>query len=327
MSLKTKAAVAVAIAAVTAFILPSAALAAAPTTLPAGETLYAMTWTGTGEIVNLSPSGSETVVHAGNLTNVSPGGNLTYNAADGYAYWFKPAYPNTFLYKTNLQSGVSTLIAPVTLGGNNIFDCPMAINGNGVAYCVSEVNGTMGLYTLNLTTGALTFVASAEGLRNAMNSVNNVRVLAYNPVDSKIYVTRDHNGMLSTISTTGVVADIGVSNENWNTFAFDGAGTMWTLDNGANQGLNTNTPANWVNGSTQASTQVIATNTRGAAFFVAYVLPSAPVTPGSTPATPALANTGADSGADSGALLALGGLALLLVVVGAGVIALKRRNA
>lgn len=323
MSLKTKAAVAVAIAAVTAFILPSAALAAAPTTLPAGETLYAMTWSGTGEIVNLSPSGSETVVHAGNLTNVLPTGNISYNAADGYAYWYKQAYPNTFLYKTNLLSGVSTLIAPLTLGGVNVFECHLAIDGAGVARCVSEINGTMGLYTLNLTTGALTFVASAEGLRNASNSVNNVRALAYNPVDSKIYVVRDNNGMLSTISAAGVVADIGVSNENWNTFAFDGAGTMWTLDNNVNQALNTNTPANWVNGSTQASTQAIAQNTRGTSFFVAYQLPSAPVTPGITPATPALANTGADSGA----LLALGGLALLLVTAGAGVIALKRRNA
>jgi hypothetical protein len=79
------------------------------------------------------------------------GWNLAYNPQDGYLYSVAQPQSQTtvYLYRIDPQTGVATLIAPIT--GASWFGTGMAINSAGIAYmgCLSGA-----LCTLDLATGS-----------------------------------------------------------------------------------------------------------------------------------------------------------------------------
>jgi hypothetical protein len=326
MSFTLKATATVALAAAAALIIPTAAQASGAG-LPSGESIYAIPWTNTGGLVDIDTSGSETAVFAGTLTNKQPGATA-YNATNHSAYWLNGSFPNK-LYKTDITTGVSTLIGNITLGGGTPYVETLAIDGAGHGYIIADDSGTATMYSLNLTTGELTLINVVAGLTNSVNNQFNVRTIAYNPADNLIYAINDESGamQLSTVNLTGTtVTDLGVKAGNiqadpgqWSNFAFDSAGTMWSTSP-SSTGLWKATPASWITtGSTLASTQALAANSQGAYIFVTYTLPAAPSAP-ATGGSSTLANTGVSGGAN----LILGALALMALLTGAGVLTLKR---
>jgi LPXTG-motif cell wall-anchored protein len=324
MSFTLKATVTVAIAAAAALIIPTAAQASGAG-LPSGESIYSIPWTNTGGLVGFDTSGSETAVFAGTLTNTTAG-RTAFNAADHSAYWLVSGFP-TQLYKTDITTGVSTHIGAIT-GGVNAFVETIAIDGSGHGYVILDDTGNANakMYSLDLTSGALTLIHDVATLINSANSQFNVLSIAYNPADNLIYAINRESGtsMLSTVNLTGtVVTDLGAKAGNnqadpgeWSNFAFDSAGTMWSI---SNTDLWKSTPASWTaTGSTLASTTALV-NTAYTFLFVAYTLPQA--SSGET-GSEVLANTGTDASA----AWTFGGVAAFLIVAGLGAISTKRRR-
>jgi LPXTG-motif cell wall-anchored protein len=322
MHLKLKATIAIALASITALTFPAAAQASS-LGLPSGESIYAINYSGTGSLVNIATSGTETTVFAGNLTDKYPG-RTAFNPTDQSAYWLVSGFP-TKLYKTDVTTGNSTLVGTVTLDSASPFVETIAIDKTGHGYVIGDDSGSAKLYSLDLTSGALALINTVDTLINSSTHNFSVRSIAYNPVDNLIYAVNDESGemQLSTVNLTGTtVTDLGVKSGNngddpgqWYSLAFDSAGTMWST--APSRGLWQATPATWsTTGSTLVSTQDLAELSQGTYIFVAYIVPAANNGGGT------LANTGTSNGK----LLTTGALALMALLAGAGLMTLKRRN-
>jgi hypothetical protein len=322
MHLKLKATIAIALASITALTFPAAAQASS-LGLPSGESIYAINYSGTGSLVNIATSGAETTVFAGNLTGKYPG-PTAFSPTEQSAYWLVTGFP-TKLYKTDVANGNSTLIGTVTLGSANPYVETIAIDKAGHGYVIADDAGSAKLYSIDLTSAALTLINTVDTLINSGNNNFNVRSIAYNPVDNLIYAVNDESGamQLSTVNLTGTtVTDLGVKSGNngddpgqWYSLAFDSDGTMWST--APSRGLWQATPATWsTTGSTLVSTQNLAELSQGAYIFVAYIVRPASHGGGT------LANTGTSDGK----LLATGALAMIALLTGAGLTTIKRRG-
>lgn len=325
MSRKLSAVTVAALAAVTAFAFPTSALASGAG-LPEGESIYAVNYSGTGTVVDIDTSGTETVLFAGNLTATYPA-KTAYNPVDGCAYWFKGNFP-TVLYKTDISTGISTVVGNISLGGGNPFVETLAIDSDGNGYIIADDAGTATLYSLDLSTASMTVINVVNTLINSGNSQFNVRAIAYNPADGLIYAINDESGdmQLTTVNLTGTtVTDLGAKAGNngddpgqWSILTFDSAGTMWSTE--PSNGLWKATPASWTTtGSTLASTQALATDSQNSYIFVAYTVPDD--SNGGSEGS-GLANTGMNNGLLVGSV----GLALVAMLVGAGLITARRRT-
>jgi hypothetical protein len=304
---------------------PSSALASGAG-LPAGDAIYVLNWSNT--LVNMDTSGSETPVSVGGSPVATPtvSGGTAFNSTNNSIYTTVGPYPNV-LKKTSLDTGVTSDIGTAWFGNQStsVYIERLAIDDQGNAYVISDMvdNTTITLYSLNLQTAELTLIHEVEALREPNVSQFNVRSIAYNPLDQKIYAIRGNNtATLFSVNLTGTtVTEIGAKNGTqvddgiWGNFAFDSAGKMWSIV-GIN--LRSTTPSTW------ATTPSIVENTQALASDSQYanIVVTRPE-PASTPDSgESLANTGGSMTLTFQLLV----VALGSITIGTFVKAMKRRK-
>ena len=138
----------------------------------------------------------------------------------------------TALLRTDLRTGLSTQVAPITLNGTRVWASSMAIDDAGLAWVIYND----ALYRIDLTTGVLTPVVAITGA--------SVAALTFNPLDGQWYVT-DGFTVYRLDPATGVVTPVltpdlsrGGGAPRIEGMAFDAAGTLWiTAMTSASMGL------------------------------------------------------------------------------------------
>ncbi len=127
----------------------------------------------------------------------------------------------TALLRTDLRTGMSTLVAPITLEGVRVWASSLAIDNAGFGWVLYDSR----LHRIDLATGVLTPVVAISGA--------GVGTLAINPLDGGFYAT-DGKVIYRLDPTTGVATAIvtpdlsrGGGSPHIEGMAFDEDGTLW----------------------------------------------------------------------------------------------------
>jgi hypothetical protein len=302
-------AIALITAAIVAFFVlfvSSTAHAVGNRNLPTGDTLLTVDTSGSNifDLLDVDPlTAGTSIVGSGSDIGSSP--SLlqgAYNSVTGFGYWMgSDNAQDVSLYKVDLATGTSVLVAPLVRGGAmvafNAYFASMAIGPLGEAF-VLDTRGD--LYRLNLTTGATT--------RLGGSGVADLFGFSYNPADGMFYAFKldPHQGAgtgdLYTIETAGsnvgsaTLAESGFC-ADVSGIAFDSDGMLWQACDGS---LFSADPAD-------SSTSEQIGGSIPMSIFIQYPSSTPPTPP--TPAEPELAATGfayASAGYVAFALLTLG---------------------
>ena len=321
---------AIALAFASAFILVGApaANAAAPTDLPAGQTLYAIDCDDFGpQLWSVDPSGAATPVGDAHLTATGSacGGGAQVSPVSGIPYFiYYPGGPVTALATIDVTTGVTTTIAALSGATTNAWQ--LIITNSGAAY----VSSSDDLYSIDLGTAVTTFVGSMAPA--------SVDAMGYNPVNDTIYVVEYSNtiAVWTVDRTNGAVTDTGLGG-NWaagsclaggtspsvpDGLVFDSAGFGWIESDSCGEAVVMSVDLS--DGSSSATGQLF--DTTGTVYTTApneFYSETFFIAPQLIAAAPALAATGVDSTATTVA----GGVALLATALGLVLIARKRRTA
>lgn len=155
--------------------------------------LFAGDWTG-----NLVPRGTYGVG-----TPFMHG--IEYNEDNGFIYGVGSASGGNNLYRINPGSGAATLLGSTGIGGTG-FRALAYVTATNQMFLADT--STDSLYTVNLTTGAATFV----GL---LNGPTNVSGMAYSPDTNALYAIEGNGTLWSVNRTNGastLLGDIGTGN-------------------------------------------------------------------------------------------------------------------
>ncbi len=127
----------------------------------------------------------------------------------------------TALLRTDLSTGMSTLVAPITLDGVRVWASSLAIDNAGFGWVLYDNR----LHRIDLATGVLTPVVAISGA--------GVGTLAINPLDGGFFGT-DGRVIYRLDPTTGVATPIltpdlsrGGGSPHIEGMAFDEDGTLW----------------------------------------------------------------------------------------------------
>jgi hypothetical protein len=214
---------------VTVAVSPSYA-AETPRTLPAGQTMFALSCdSSVSDLLSVDAATAvSTEVGTGTPTESFCSQQPAWDAVTQTAY-FVDAPGSYYLSRMNIATGVPTVGAKFTLGGDTIEVDSIAISPSGVAYASS---GDM-LYSLNLTDATLTLIASAGQLPSLYG-------LAFNPAG--VLYGLDYYGNLYTINTgTGEgtlvttfvfpsEGDTAYSGTDPSSIQFDSSGILWIMN-------------------------------------------------------------------------------------------------
>ena len=212
-----------------------------PRTLPAGQTMFALSCDRGPGISDLhlvdAATAVSTPVGTGASTAGFCSGQPVWDAVTKTAYFLDWASRSFHLSTMNIATGVRTVGAPFTHGGATPNVDAIAISPSGAAYATES--GT--LYSLNLTDATLT---------SPRETISHLFGLAFNPAG--VLYGLDSDGQLYTIDTgtgegTPVTTFSFPSNENPGTSStspysiqFDSSGILWIendIDNGTRADL------------------------------------------------------------------------------------------
>jgi LPXTG-motif cell wall-anchored protein len=209
-----------------ALLFAPVAPASANPTLPAGDVLYEMSCDGdvngfqlhslnTSDNTRTAVGTGTAGFKCGRQGAMLQGTNWFYfvESGDGFPY---------SLVRTDVTSGLTEVIGEFREEGAARWVVSLAIDDNGNAYAL---NGQT-LYSVNLTTGALTSVASASPFEDFRGNPNG---FAYDPTTDKFYV--GHNGgdgLYSLNMSTGAYTLIATNSDYWvGSMSFDSNGYLW----------------------------------------------------------------------------------------------------
>lgn len=212
--------------------LPAAASPLAPArSVPADDTLLGLScdWNRGSDRLELSTLDPATGV--GTRIGISPETEIYFCAfsiawdtvADSCTAFSIARGPDdpTALLRTDLRTGLSGVIAPITLNGTRVWASSLAIDDAGLGWVTYD----NALYRIDLTTGALTPVVTITGA--------SVAGLTLNPVDGQFYAT-DGFTIYRLDPTTGVATAVltpdlsrGGGAPRIEGMAFDANGTLW----------------------------------------------------------------------------------------------------
>jgi hypothetical protein len=226
----------VGLAGAAAIILASAvvspALAATARTLPAGDSLYAVSCYGAfpdGQLLSVDASSAvSTTIGSGTAGSAACYNQPAWDAATTTAYVL--TYNNIeYVDEVNLTTGAITTGPVVTLNGDDEAPDALAISPTGQAFITENTN----LYSVNLTTGALTLIGSTGH--------GDIYGLAFDPETGILYGV-DYNGVLYTINTstavTATLATLDLTPGN-NEYSLQVAsdGILWVENDGSGNGF------------------------------------------------------------------------------------------
>lgn len=206
-----------------ALLLAPVAPASANPTLPAGDVLYEMScdFGADGFQLHSLNTSDNTRTAIGTGTAGSECGSQGAMLQGTNWFYFVEDSP-TGLVRTDVTSGLTEVIGEFREEGAVRQVQSLAIDDNGNAYALNKQT----LYSVNLTTGALTSVAAAslfEDLRG------NAYGFAYDPTTDKFYV--GHNGgdgLYSLNMSTGEYTLIATNFDYWTgSMSFDSDGYLW----------------------------------------------------------------------------------------------------
>lgn len=301
----------------------SIAQAVATRALAAGNVLYGLDGAGAGThgtLHNINPlTGATTVVGSrGGAGTYDFAYQAAYNPVDGQIYWSGVVSDGEHLWKTNPATGAATQVADFTENGTSTVINALAIGSDGRAYGTS----TNKLYSVNLSTGALTLITNA--LPN-----DQFYAFAFNPRDEKFYAISNRNnlGLHEINVTTGVATQLlamssfpdlglgtGPNARRVYSMTFDQNGSVWLINQ------NGDVVSNVVTGTSAADfvTGVQIAGTPGASGTNSLVI----TYPASNGSSGNLANTGTLDGLQA----MLAGVSALAIAVGASLTAYSRRR-
>lgn len=219
--------------------IASTAQAAGTRALAPNNVLYALDGAGGGTYGTLNRidpmTATATVVGSrGSAANYDFPYQAAFNPADGLIYWSGATSDGERLMRANPRTGASTFVAEFKENGVSVVVNAIAISSTGAAYGTSNNK----LYSLNLSTGAVTQVGSTLP-RSTFYS------FAFNPADSQFYaMSNDSNGGLYRIDVTsgtatqliatGSLPDMGAGTganaRRWYSMAFDKNGSLWAVN-------------------------------------------------------------------------------------------------
>jgi hypothetical protein len=184
--------------ALTATVAVSPSYAAeTPRTLPAGQTMFALSYDGrdASDLHSVDASTAvSTPVGSGIPTEGFSSYQPAWDAVTNTAYFLDQTTGLSHLSTMNISTGVHTVGAEIKLGGNPKYADAIAISPSGDAFAVS---GTT-LYSLNLIDGALTQIGSTNQ--------SELYGFAFNPAG--VLYGLDTGGNLYTINTTSGVSTL-----------------------------------------------------------------------------------------------------------------------
>jgi hypothetical protein len=219
----------------------SAAMAAQTRALPEGEIFYAIDCNDSiGQMVTVDVlTSAATLIGANTPTsNTTCAGPAAWDPSTGTMYWTSWTNNPDTLMVADIETGQSTEVGPFMVGSSPIGSDGIAIDAQGNAYLLDDDGdgstpvGTK-LYSLDLATGAATYIANVEGMTGSFACV---AAFAFNPADGGFYANCD------TGSGTETLVKIDVSDGSttvactwthsiWG-LAFDSSGIGWVPDNG-----------------------------------------------------------------------------------------------
>lgn len=311
-----------------AIVLGTSSAALALATPPDGDTFYSAGYWESGDESPVSAfwqvnPGDPTTLTVVQATHDDPQSitDGAYDASTGRSYVIGYGYgPECQLWSVDVATGAYTLVAPITQD-HEVLESEPVLSDNCNAFDILD-DGTAyvtifedELYRLDLTTGAATFVADVADSRYPETGLT-LSVISTQPSTGIAYAI-DWNGFVYTLDlATGVATYLINPSGLWGSYDadFDNAGTWWVAvwDTNDVRLVSITDPAH-AEDTMDASDPVA-----GWATDSLWIIPAAVDDDGDE--EPALANTGATP-----VPLALG--AFLLLLVGTGIVALRRRAA
>jgi LPXTG-motif cell wall-anchored protein len=309
-----------------AVLTATSAQASSARTLPAQNSLYAVTCNDRpfGEILSV-----DVATFAGTLIPGSGSTDPQYacafqgalNPTNGDVYWLSVIATEEYLMKVNLTTGVSTVMGQIKLNGTPIQAQAIAIGSDGIARATVESPTDPlihTLYSLDLTSGALTNPVTLTGL----NVTSAIYSFAFNPKDSQFYAKSAGNRILKVNVSTGATTDACIFSTAFfkvNGFSFDQNGIAWSVDMTGGGG---SIDVSQSGCAPQAVAELKLNNTGwySQSPLVTYPITAPAPAPSDNTASPTLANTGVDGSS----LLTFATVALL---AGGGVLFGARRRA
>ena len=215
------------------------AQAVATRAIATGNTLYGLDGSGSGAygtLYNLNPltAAATAVGSRGGAGTYDYAYQGAFNLADGQIYWSGVVNDGETLWKSNPSTGAATRIAEFKENGTNVVINALAIDASGHAFGTSNFK----LYSVNLSTAALTLVTSALPKDRFYS-------FAFNPSDSKFYGISVANGgglyemnvsdgsvtqLIAMTSFPDLGAGTGANARKVYSIAFDQNGSLWGIN-------------------------------------------------------------------------------------------------
>ena len=311
----------------------SAATAAAPDTLPDGQTLYAIECDrNVPQLWSVGPDGASTPVGDSYQTGEGVGcaGGAQTNPVDGITYFiYFTGEGDTVLASVNLTTGVVSTIDEISGATRNAFS--LVITKTGEAFVVgSEI-----LYGLSLTTGVTTRIGSiAPALFGPLGYdalTDTIYSFDYSE-DVVVYTIDRETGEATNTDLSGTWPSTRCLNGGSGSgvplsVAFDSAGFAWIMSGSCIAVIMTfdmSTGDSAARGELQDSTQTLYPDDSHTFYSQTFFIGTAAVAAADTaPAAPALAATGFNSGA----IAVAGGIGAIVILLGAALLFRSRRKA
>jgi hypothetical protein len=217
------------------------AMAAQSRTLPEGEVFYAIDCqdsVGQMATVDVLTSVATLVGTNAPTPNTTCAGPAAWDVTTGNMYWTSWNGPDTLML-ADIETGQSTEVGLFIDGSFTIGSDGIAIDDVGNAYLVDQGSETgddgrttgMKLYSLDLATGAATYIANIQGMTGIFPCV---AAFAFNPADGGFYLNCDSGAVANklmklnvTDGTTTIVCTW--THDIWG-LAFDSNGIAWVPD-------------------------------------------------------------------------------------------------
>lgn len=296
-------------------LVGAAPASAAARALPATDSMYAIACDdglANMQLLGVDAStGASTEIGTGDGT-IGCAGQPAWDATTSTAYYVMFDFPQSILATMNTSTGSTTSIGiftdTIAEPDETPFIQAIAIGLDGAAYAFSETD----FYSLDLATAELTQLGSAslELLGFAVDPTSGVFYAV--DISGDVYSVNVTNGVLTAVDTADFGPDVTVYS-----LQIDSAGTFWF----ASYEETIDALQLWSTTATVAGTEELSGvfERSGGEYFHEALL----VTPGvNEPAKPALA----DTGADATSTLVIGASALGALVLGAVLLATRRRT-
>ncbi len=217
------------------------AMAAQSRTLPEGEVFYAIDCQDSlGQMATVDVLTSAATLVGTNVPtpNTTCAGPAAWDVTTGSMYWTSWNNPDILMI-ADIETGQSTEVGPFVDGSFTIGSDGIAIDDAGNAYLVDQgsetgadgrTTGTK-LYSLDLATGAATYIANIQGMTDTFACV---AAFAFNPADGGFYLNCTAGAVTNKLMKLNVTDGTTTIACTWTHdiygLAFDSNGIAWVPD-------------------------------------------------------------------------------------------------